>query len=87
VSTNQDVIAVVTGANRGIGFEIVRQLADRGVTVILTARRPDAERPPPRRWPAQHCTWTFIPCPSRTRPASGHYETISQRSSDVSTCW
>ncbi|KAI3844908.1 hypothetical protein MKX03_027969 [Papaver bracteatum] len=30
--------AVVTGANKGIGLEIVRQLAVKGVTVVLTAR-------------------------------------------------
>jgi len=32
------MIAVVTGANRGIGLEVVRQLADRGDTVYLGSR-------------------------------------------------
>ncbi|XP_048441896.1 (+)-neomenthol dehydrogenase-like [Pyrus x bretschneideri] len=30
--------AVVTGANKGIGFGIVKQLASDGITVVLTAR-------------------------------------------------
>ncbi|KAG6512358.1 hypothetical protein ZIOFF_030469 [Zingiber officinale] len=35
-------VAVVTGANKGIGLEICRQLSARGVTVVLTSR--DEER-------------------------------------------
>ncbi|XP_050387351.1 uncharacterized protein LOC126803613 [Argentina anserina] len=39
-STNR--YAVVTGSNKGVGFETVRQLASKGITVVLTAR--DEER-------------------------------------------
>lgn len=30
--------AVVTGSNKGIGFEVVKQLTNSDVTVLLTAR-------------------------------------------------
>jgi NAD(P)-dependent dehydrogenase (short-subunit alcohol dehydrogenase family) len=38
----ETTIALVTGANKGIGFATVRRLADRGWTVLLGSR--DAER-------------------------------------------
>src|SRR5262245_34304647 len=41
MNTDERII-VVTGGNRGIGLEICRQLARRGASVVLTARKPDA---------------------------------------------
>src|SRR5262247_1832307 len=38
----KEIVAVVTGGNRGIGFEIARQLGRRGARVVLTARNREA---------------------------------------------
>jgi NAD(P)-dependent dehydrogenase (short-subunit alcohol dehydrogenase family) len=38
-------VALITGANKGLGLEIARQLGQKGITVILGARQGKAEAP------------------------------------------
>jgi NAD(P)-dependent dehydrogenase (short-subunit alcohol dehydrogenase family) len=54
-------IIVVTGGNRGIGFEICRQLAKRGAQVVLTARKPEAGEEAVKRLAAQNLSARFHP--------------------------
>jgi NAD(P)-dependent dehydrogenase (short-subunit alcohol dehydrogenase family) len=59
--TTDKPVVVVTGGNRGIGFEICRQLAGRGSRVILTARQPEAGAEAVKRLAAQQLSVQFHP--------------------------
>jgi NAD(P)-dependent dehydrogenase (short-subunit alcohol dehydrogenase family) len=54
-------VVVVTGGNRGIGFEICRQLAARGARVVLTARNAEAGAAAVKKLAAQKLAVTFHP--------------------------
>jgi NAD(P)-dependent dehydrogenase (short-subunit alcohol dehydrogenase family) len=68
MTTNQPVI-VVTGGNRGIGFEVCRQLAERGAQVVLTARQAKAGEEAVQKLAAQRRSAQFQPL-DVTDPAS-----------------
>jgi NAD(P)-dependent dehydrogenase (short-subunit alcohol dehydrogenase family) len=42
VSSFKDRVAIVTGASRGIGLGVAKELTERGAKVCITARKPEA---------------------------------------------
>ena len=44
-------VALITGANKGLGLEIARQLGQQGIVVVLGARQGKADAPAARRGP------------------------------------
>jgi NAD(P)-dependent dehydrogenase (short-subunit alcohol dehydrogenase family) len=79
-------IVLVTGANRGIGRELARQLALRGDAVVLTARElAKAERAAPPSQASSRCWpdgWM-----SPTRPASSGSPPTSPAATAGWTLW
>lgn len=59
-SENSNRIALITGANRGIGFEVARQLAQKGIEVLLGARDPVKGEAAAERLTAENLPVTFI---------------------------
>ncbi|MGH8728827.1 MAG: SDR family oxidoreductase [Burkholderiales bacterium] len=54
-------VAIVTGANKGIGFEVCRQLAAKNIHVVLTARDPLRGEPAAARLSEQGLDVEFHP--------------------------
>jgi NAD(P)-dependent dehydrogenase (short-subunit alcohol dehydrogenase family) len=65
-------VIVLIGRNRGIGFEICRQLASRGAQVVLTTRKPEAGHDAANKLAWQKRSARFHPLNVRGRiPALG----------------
>jgi NAD(P)-dependent dehydrogenase (short-subunit alcohol dehydrogenase family) len=53
-------VALVTGANKGIGFEVARAIAKAGYTVLLGARNPTSGREAEAILTGEHLDVRFV---------------------------
>jgi NAD(P)-dependent dehydrogenase (short-subunit alcohol dehydrogenase family) len=75
-------VIVVTGGNRGIGFEICRQLASRGARVVLIARKAEAGRDAVEKLAAQKLTSQFHPLDVTSSHSAGVLRDFLDRTFD-----
>jgi NAD(P)-dependent dehydrogenase (short-subunit alcohol dehydrogenase family) len=86
MSGGKNPIVVVTGGNRGIGFEICRQLAERGAQVVLTARKPEAGPAALSKLASQKLSAQFHSLNVTEPPSVAELRDFLDRTLTVSTC-
>lgn len=59
-SNDQKRIALITGANKGIGFEVARQLAQKGIEILLGSRDEDRGRKAVEQLQSENLPVSFI---------------------------
>ena len=74
-----DTIALVTGANKGIGKEIARQLAAKGVLVLMGARDPERGEKAVADFHAQNLPVEFIQLEVTSQASVDHAATEVER--------
>jgi NAD(P)-dependent dehydrogenase (short-subunit alcohol dehydrogenase family) len=60
MTNTKNKIALVTGANKGIGYEVSRQLAAKGCTILMGARNPKLGEEAARRLASENLDVRFI---------------------------
>ncbi len=80
-------IALVTGANRGIGFEVSRQLAGKGIYVLLTSRDDAKGKAAAQRLSANGLDVTHYQLDVPTKRASNVCANLWSKNADGSISW
>lgn len=61
MAKDNNKVALITGANKGIGYEVARQLGEQGIHVLVGARDESRGKAAAERLQTQNITATYLP--------------------------